>query len=205
MRATIIATTIAAAHGFATTPESACPIDVFGYVNPLTDAVVDVSVGPLVLADGFGFGPAGGSYLYDAEWAHVLHYMPGLYDIPGAADARQAFNGAGYPGLGGMEPGGLPGLCIRPGPPGCGVYTKTTYTPECPFLGEGADLIMGAMSNYNSGLNPDGTFTGCDIVAQETYCFEGFDENGAIPVDCDTCEGRTPFVGRRRKMNGKLA
>ena len=56
----------------------------------------------------------------------MLHYMPGLYDIPGAADARQAFNGAGYPGLGGMEPGGLPGLCIRPGPPGCGVYTKTT-------------------------------------------------------------------------------
>ena len=41
-----------------------------------------------------------------------------------------------------------------------------TDTPECPFLGEGADLIMGAMSNYNSGLNPDGTFTGCDIVAQ---------------------------------------
>ena len=68
MRVAMIATSLAAsAHAFATTPASACPTDVFGYVSPLTDAVVDVSVGPLVLADGFGFGAVGGDYLYDAE------------------------------------------------------------------------------------------------------------------------------------------
>jgi len=43
---------------------------------------------------------------------------------------------------------------------------KTTYEPGCPFLGAGADLILGTISNLNEGINPDGTFVGCTIVAQ---------------------------------------
>ena len=82
----MLAALTASAHGFSSTPKtpSGCPEDLFGYVDPYTMAVVDSSVDPLVLADNFGFGPAGGDFLYTATKAAVLHYLPFRSDVPNA-------------------------------------------------------------------------------------------------------------------------
>ena len=191
----MLAALTASAHGFSSTPKtpSGCPEDLFGYVDPYTMAVVDSSVDPLVLADNFGFGPAGGDFLYTATKAAVLHYLPFRSAVPNATETlTETFSAA--PGITGD------GTCLRPGPPGCGQYVKTTYETGCPFLGPDADLILGAMSNENEGLNEDFTFTGCTAVAQETHCFMGFSEEGfAIKVDCSVCEAE------RRKLASKEA
>ena len=110
----MIAALTASAHGFSSTPKtpSGCPEDLFGYVDPYTMAVVDSSVDPLVLADNFGFGPAGGDFLYTATKAAVLHYLPFRSAVPNATETlTETFSAA--PGITGD------GTCLRPGPPGC--------------------------------------------------------------------------------------
>ena len=88
------------------------------------------------LADDFRFGPAGGDFLYTATKAAVLHYLPFRRDVPNASETlTETFSAA--PGITGD------GTCLRPGPPGCGQYVKTTYETGCPFLGPDADLILG--------------------------------------------------------------
>mmetsp|Transcript_16421 Transcript_16421/g.32103 ORF Transcript_16421/g.32103 Transcript_16421/m.32103 type:complete len:189 (+) Transcript_16421:27-593(+) len=181
----VVASAIGAyAFGGQPLPASACPEDLFGYVNPSTTTIVDSSVPAATFFGAFGFGTMpGGDFLETADVAHMFHYVPGLEKRPELADARSLFANPGWPGLSGAG-----GMCIRPGPPGCGQYVKTEYEKGCPFLAPDDGLVGGGIA-LPGVLNKDGLFDGCKVVAQNTYCFQGFNDNGrAISVPCSTCD-----------------